>query len=70
MNIAYFIAFIVVVLISSYGMYYLINRQISHQKEQLDDIHELVNSNLSKVKADLEIALDRISTLEALLSNR
>lgn len=31
-------------------------------------IHTLVNSNLSKVKADLEIALDRIHKLETLLT--
>jgi hypothetical protein len=31
-------------------------------------IHDLVNSNLTKVKADLEVALDRIQVLETILT--
>jgi len=42
-------------------------RQIANQ---LDSIHLLVNSNLTKVSADLEIALDRIHTLERVLTNK
>ena len=37
--------------------------------KRLDIIHHLVNSNLTKVQADLEIALDRIQTLETLLTS-
>jgi hypothetical protein len=37
---------------------------------QLNSIHLLVNSNLTKVSADLEIALDRIHTLEDILTNK
>lgn len=36
--------------------------------KQLEVIHDLVNSNLTKVKADLEVALSRIETLETLLT--
>jgi hypothetical protein len=36
--------------------------------KRLDIIHHLVNSNLTKVQADLEIALDRIQTLETILT--
>jgi len=42
-------------------------RQIA---EQLNSIHVLVNSNLAKVSADLEIALDRIRILEKILTNK
>lgn len=71
----YIIAFMIVVLISSAVMYRLITRQIMKQTEkadsqtrQLTEIHSLVNSNLTEVKADLAIALDRIQILETLLT--
>ena len=32
--------------------------------KKADEIHILVNSNLSKVKADLEIALEKVDRLE------
>lgn len=42
-----------------------------HQLTQrLDVIHDLVNSNLTKVQADLKIALTRIETLEGHLSRK
>lgn len=44
-------------------VYVLINRQ-------LGTIHTLVNSNLTRVRADLEIALARIETLEKLLTKK
>lgn len=38
--------------------------------KKAEEIHILVNSNLSKVKSDLEIALDRIIKLEYLLTKK
>lgn len=37
---------------------------------KLDQVHVLVNSNLSNVKADLAIALDKISLLQQLISKK
>ena len=53
---------ILVVIVSIVG-FVLISRQ-------LRQIHVLVNSNLTQVKADLAIALNRIGILETLLSQR
>lgn len=35
--------------------------------KKADSIHTLVNSNLSRVQADLKLALERVDKLEALL---
>lgn len=81
MNTALFVLFAVLVIASSYLMYHTISKQIGNQSDQtneritsqsqqLGEIHELVNSNLTAVKADLAIALDRIATLEELLTRK
>lgn len=44
----------------------LVYRQLAGQ---LGEIHTLVNSNLTKVQADLTIALQRIETLEKALTS-
>ena len=36
--------------------------------KRLETIHDLVNSNLTRVKQELEVALTRIDALETLLS--
>ncbi len=36
--------------------------------KRLETIHDLVNSNLTRVKQELEVALTRIDALESLLS--
>jgi len=59
MNI-YFALTTAIVLVATTILYILIRRQLS-------SIHTLVNSNLTSVKADLKIALNRIRILEELL---
>lgn len=51
-----------IVLLSALGIVY---RQLM---SQLGEIHVLVNSNLTKVQADLTIALQRIEILESALT--
>jgi len=58
----YFALTTVIVLLTSAILYLLIRKQLSQ-------IHILVNSNLTKVKKDLETALIRIEVLEKLLSD-
>jgi hypothetical protein len=38
-------------------------------KHKSDEIHILVNSNLTKVKSDLALALERVAKLEKLISD-
>ena len=38
--------------------------------KRLETIHDLVNSNLTRVKQELEVALTRIDALESLLSHK
>ena len=57
----YFALTTAIVLITTTVLYVLIRRQ-------LKQIHTLVNSNLTKVKQDLETAMQKIGILEELLS--
>jgi hypothetical protein len=57
----YFISTVIAVMVASWVMYRLITRQLM-------TIHDLVNSNLHRVQSDLKIALDRIETLEMILT--
>ncbi len=46
---------------------WLNNRQGRKLHAQGEEIHALVNSNLTAVKADLALALSRVAALEALI---
>ena len=49
---------------------FLFYRLLSASKVVLDEVHELCNSNLSRVLADLELANDRIGKLETLIATQ
>jgi hypothetical protein len=56
--------------IAALGAIYISRRNgkmVASTAEKLDGVHELVNSNLTKVKTDLELANTRVKRLEEMI---